>query len=428
VSRRDRLRQRIADLRAGSASAEPEPPPVPPSAPAPDVPAVPPSAPAAEETSGPSPEQLAAARDQEAAAAEAPAVAALVEALETRGQPTLTQATVRVCLIVIAAVASVYFLYLIRDIIVLVFIAGFLAVALGPPVDWMHRRHVPRALAILTTYLAILAGIVGVGLLVVPPVVNGVDELANDLPHYIDELRDNRTVRDFDEKYHVSDKLKEQAETLPNKIGDAASALQDVTVGVFSTATDLIAVLTIAFFLLLDGRRLLELFSRIRGPNHERRLRRIARDVYKSTSGYVAGNLIISACAGITTFVTLEILGVPFAAPLAVLMALLDLVPLVGATIAGIIIAAVTAFNDFPTATIVWVIVLVVYQQIENSVLQPVVYRKTVDVSPLITILAVLVGATVLGILGALLAIPVAAAIQIVLRDLAAERTAARRA
>jgi len=257
----------------------------------------------------------------------------------------------------------------------------------------------------------------------VPPVVNGVDDLANDLPHYIDDLRQNKTVRDFDEKYHVSDKLKEQANTLPDKVGDAAAALQDVTVGIFSTATNVIAVLTIAFFLLLDGRRLLELFSRIRGPRHEERLRRIATDVYKSTSGYVAGTLFISVCAGLTTFVTLEILGVPFAAPLSVLMALLDLVPLVGATIAGLVIAAVTAFNDFPTATIVWLVVLVVYQQVENSVLQPVVYRRTVDVSPLITILAVLVGATVLGILGALLAIPIAAAIQIVLRDLAAERT-----
>lgn len=349
--------------------------------------------------------------------------AALVAALEAQERPTLTQATVRVCLIVIAAVASVYVLYLVRDVLLVVFMAGFLALALGPPVDRMARAGIPRALGIIITYLVLLAAIIGVGLLVVPPVVRGVDSLANDLPGYVDDVRQNDTVREFDQQYHITDKLKQQINTLPARLGDAASALQDVTVGAFAAATEVVSVLTITFFLLLDGRRLMELFARARGPGHEPRLRRIGEDVYRSISGYVAGNLIISICAGTVTFVTLEVLGVPFAAPLAVFMALFDLIPLVGATIAGAAIAIVTLFNDFPTATIVWLIVLIAYQQVENNVLQPVVYRRTVDVSPLITIIAVLIGATLLGVLGALLAIPVAATLQIILRDVAENRT-----
>jgi predicted PurR-regulated permease PerM len=111
-------------------------------------------------------------------------------------------------------------------------------------------------------------------------------------------------------------------------------------------------------------------------------------------------------------------LGVPFAAPLAVLMGFLDLIPLVGATIGGVVIGVVTAFTDFPTATIVWVIVLIVYQQVENNLLQPIVYRRTVQVAPLLTIVAVLIGSTLLGVLGVLVAIPIAGAIQIVIRDI----------
>src|SRR5262249_24400400 len=152
---------------------------------------------------------------------------------------------------------------------------------------------------------------------------------------------------------------------------------------------------------------------------------RIASDIYRSISGYVAGNLLISVIAGTVTYATLTILGVPFAVPLSVLMAFLDLIPLVGATLGGVAIGIVTAFNDFPTSTIGWVSVFMVYQQVENNVIQPIVYRRTVDVAPLLVIIAILIGGSLLGILGALVAIPIAAAIQIIIRDVwRAEREA----
>jgi predicted PurR-regulated permease PerM len=180
----------------------------------------------------------------------------------------------------------------------------------------------------------------------------------------------------------------------------------------------LVTVLTMTFFLLLDGGKILHFFLRTRGPTEEERLQTVFEGIYRSVAGYVAGNLLISFIAGGVTYTTLRILGVPFAAPLAVLMGFLDLIPLVGATIGGVVIGAVTAFTDFPTATIVWVIVLLVYQQVENNLLQPIVYRRTVQVAPLLTIVAVLIGASLLGVLGVLVAIPIAGAIQIVVRDI----------
>ena len=143
----------------------------------------------------------------------------------------------------------------------------------------------------------------------------------------------------------------------------------------------------------------------------------------QAVAGYVAGALTIALIAGVATFIVLTILGVPFAAPLAVIAGLFSLLPLVGATIAAILIGIVTVFEDFPTVTIIWAIWAIVYQQFENHVIQPQIQKRTVNVQPFITIVAVLFGATLLGVLGALVAIPVAASIQILLREYVDIRT-----
>jgi len=252
---------------------------------------------------------------------------------------------------------------------------------------------------------------------VVPPIVTQVASLAKDIPGYLDDLRKNDQFRKYDEKYKITTKLEDQARKLPSRLADAADALRAVTVGAFSAAVQLVTVLTITFFLLLDGGGLVDRAVRLLGDERARRLRPLLDDIYKAVAGYVAGNLVISLIAGLTTYVTLSALNVPFAVPLSVLLAFLDLIPLVGATIGGILIGLVTLFNDFPTSTIIWVVVFVVYQQIENNILQPVVYRRTVNVAPLLVIVSVLVGSSLLGVLGALLSIPVAAAIQILARD-----------
>jgi predicted PurR-regulated permease PerM len=167
----------------------------------------------------------------------------------------------------------------------------------------------------------------------------------------------------------------------------------------------------------MDGPRILEFFYRQLSPQREARVRSVAEDISDAISGYVFGNFVISILAGLVTYATLEILNVPFAAPLAVMFGFFDLIPLIGATLGGILIGIVTAFVDFPTALIVWAIVMIGYQQVENNIIQPVIYGRTVQIHPLVVIVAVLIGATLLGVLGALVAIPAAAAIQSVVRD-----------
>ena len=310
-----------------------------------------------------------------------------------------------------------YGLYLVRSVLGLLFIALFLAIALGPAVDFFTRRRAPRSLAILVVFLSLGLAVFLIGLLVVPPVVEQIEELATDAPGYISDLRENETIRRYDDQYDISGTVIEQAETLPSRLGDAAGALQAVTIGVFSTIVQLITVLTVTFFLLKDGRRIVDWLLEQMAPDGRARFRLVAEDVYRSVGGYVAGALTIATICGIVTYVTLTSLGVPFAIPLAVMSAFLALIPLVGATLAGLIVGVVTAFDDFPADTIVWVVVILVYQQIESNVLQPYVYRRTVDLHPLVIISAILIGASLLGVLGALVAIPIAAAVQILLRD-----------
>src|SRR3954471_10708946 len=214
--------------------------------------------------------------------------------------PLSTRTIARIVLTVVVTLGTLYLLYEVRSVLLLIFISAFLAVALGPPVGWFRRRGVPRAASILLVYLTIAAGIVGIGLLIVPQVVSQVDQLAKDIPGYVDDLRKSDQFRKYDDKYHISEKLKEQALKLPSHLGDAAGALQSITVGVFGALVKLVTVLTMTFFLLLDGEGIAAFLLRLRGPEHEERFRTISGDVYRSISGYVAGNLAISLVAGLT--------------------------------------------------------------------------------------------------------------------------------
>jgi predicted PurR-regulated permease PerM len=324
----------------------------------------------------------------------------------------------KVVLSALAVLGGLYLLWLIRSVIGLLFLSIFLAVALGPAVDFFQKRlKARRGVAILLTYLSLFAAVGLISALVVPPIVEQSAKFVENVPEYVADLRDNDRIREYDEKYDITQKLEDEAAELPERFGDAASTLQSLVLGFFTAVINVVTVLVLTFFLLLDGRRLFEWIVREAGPVRGPRIRAIGEDVYQSVGGYVVGNLTISLIAGLSTYFVLTLLSVPFAVPLAVLMAFLDLVPLVGATIAGVAIAIVAAIDGFPGDLIVWAVFFIIYQQIENNLLQPLIYRRTVALHPLLVLVAILIGAALLGIVGALLAIPIAAAVQIVLKD-----------
>jgi predicted PurR-regulated permease PerM len=333
---------------------------------------------------------------------------------------------VRTVLTVVCVALTLYLLYLLRKPISWILIAAFLAVALSPPVNVLSR-HMRRGFAITIVYLGLLAVPIALIALIVPPLITEANDFAKKVPSYArdvsDYVEDNKTLRELNKDYDITDKLEEEAGKLPNRLGGAAGTLRDVGFGIVNSLFALITILVLTAFILSNGRNWVDAAIRSRPPDQRDRLRRALDNMASAVAGYVAGALLIALIAGVATYVVLLILGVPFRGPLALIAGLFSLIPLVGATIAAVLIGLVTVFEDFPTTTIIWVIWAIGYQQFENHVIQPQVQKRTVNVQPFITIVAVLFGATLLGVLGALVAIPIAASIQILLREYVDLRT-----
>ena len=323
-------------------------------------------------------------------------------------------------LVVVGVVLALYLIYLLRQPIGWVLIAGFLALALAAPVHILERR-MRRGLAITIVYLGLLAIPILLALIIVPPVVTQLDDLARDVPGYANDLQefvqDNERLREIDEDYDITGRLQEEAEKLPGRVGDAAGILGDIGIGLVNSIFAGITILVLTAFMLGSGPRWRRGFLSLMAPDRAGRLDRVMKRIAGAVAGYVAGALAIALIAGTLTFIVLTILGVPFAGPLAVLAGFMSLIPLIGATIAAVLIGLVTLFNDFPTDTIVWTVWAIVYQQLENNLVQPQIQKRTVDVQPFVVLFAVLCGSALLGVLGALVAIPVAASIQIMIRE-----------
>lgn len=325
--------------------------------------------------------------------------------------------TARTVLVTAAIVGVIYVMYLLRDVVLLGLLAVFVAAALSAPVAFVQKTlHAPRALAILIVYLGMFAILALLGLVIVPPLVDQVIEFAHHVPTYVHDAEDNATLAKWDQQYGVLQKLEGQAGKLPSLLSDAANDLETVTVGVFERIAKLIAILAIAFLLLLDAPRLLNLFYARLTPERRESAQRLATQSSKAIGGYVAGAFAVAFLAGFVSFWVMKILGIDFAIPLAVQMAFFALIPLVGSAIGAAVIVVVAAF-DGPGTALGFLAFFVVYQQIETHVLGPFVYKRTVQMRPVLVILVVFAGATLLGILGALLAIPAAATIQIGLQE-----------
>ena len=323
----------------------------------------------------------------------------------------------RIVLLLVASALALYLVWRIRSVIQLLAISLFFAFALFPLVDAVAvRTRVRRGAVILGVYL-ILALLIGlIGYVVIPSLVREVHGLSHDAPHYAAQLRGNTTFRHYDDRYHITAKLLRDTHRLPEILAKAAGPLKDVTVGAASFVTQLITVLAVTFLLVLHGREYVELGLSLTGKRQER-YRQVVIDIKDAVAGYTLGNIIISVLATTATWIVLSILGVPYALALGLVVGFFDFIPLVGATIGAIVVAMATLPVSFPTATIVWIAFIIVWQRIEDYVVQPLVYGRSVHVNPLVTIVSLLIGAQLLGILGVLLAIPSAAAIQIILRD-----------
>jgi predicted PurR-regulated permease PerM len=273
-----------------------------------------------------------------------------------------------------------------------------------------------RGIATALTSLLALGVMVAAGSLFIPTLVDEATGFADELPDYVNDVSEGRgPLGELVERYEIDERVRDAVQG-----GNASSVLgfSDTALAITqSVITFIVAVVTIAFltfFMLLEGPRWMERFYALLPESSQEKWRGIGRDIYHTVGGYVTGNLLISVIAGVSSTIVLLILDVPYAVALGLLVAILDLIPLAGATLAAIILTAVAFLTSIPAGIIVLAF-MIVYQQIENHLLQPLVYSRTVQLSPLAILISVLIGAKIAGILGALAAIPVAGTIQVLL-------------
>src|SRR5215212_2380307 len=352
--------------------------------------------------------------------------------------PTQVMRTVATALLTAAVVLGAFFLlWQVRTFIGWFVIALFLAAVLNPAVNWLQRRHrlMKRPLAIGLTYLALLVAlllVVGIFLPVLVDQINGFIKFvttAANAPEgptqYIKGLAKDNGLGGLLQRFE--DQLDELRKQLGGLLQNLLSSSGQIAVSVAGMIAALATVLTLTFFLLLGSERHVNAGVGLFPERHQPLVRRLFSRSAGAISGYITGNLAISVICGITTFIVLLLLGMPYAAPLALLVAVLDLIPLVGATLGGALLVIVGLFVE-PWKAVVLLVYIVVYQQAEGSVLQPLVYSKAVQLNGLVILVALLVGGQLLGIPGALLAIPVAEIIRIVITELLAYRRTPREA
>jgi predicted PurR-regulated permease PerM len=320
---------------------------------------------------------------------------------------------------VVGVALALEVLWISRHVLTWIFIAFFLALALNPAVDRVERRlGGRRGVATSIVMLAAIAVIAAIGALFIPTLVHQVSGFAEKVPDYLDDLTKGRGRLGFlQTKYHLVDKARKALrEGGARKLFGLSGTALAITRGIITAVVATLTIAFMTFFMLLEGPRWTGRFFALVKPDSRPRWRAVAYDIYRTVGGYVTGNLLISLIAGTATTIVLLIMGVPYSVALGLIVGILDLIPLAGATIAAIIVGTV-AFLHTIVAGIVVIVFFLVYQQIENHVLQPVVYGRTVQLSPLAVLVSVLIGAELAGVLGALAAIPVAGSLQVVLVD-----------
>ena len=322
--------------------------------------------------------------------------------------------------------------YLAWRVLTWILIAAVLATALNPAVEVIEQRGMRRGPAAGIVFGTALLVVSGIGYLVIPPVVTQVTDFVNAVPDFIDDLTAGRGPFGWlQERYQIVERVRTAIEEqgVGGILGLGGPVL-DVVRSVVTAVVGFVTVIFLTFFMLLEGPRTIDRLLGLLPETTRPRWERVGSGIYRTISGYVTGNLLISLVAGVLATVVLFAVGSDFAIALGVLVAVLDLVPLAGATLAAIVVTTVVAIETDWLRALIVIAFFVAYQQFENHVLQPLVYGRTVELSPLVVLCAVLVGAELAGIFGALFAIPIAGSLIAVARevleyrrDVAADRT-----
>jgi predicted PurR-regulated permease PerM len=315
---------------------------------------------------------------------------------------------------VAAVLLALLSLWIVRDVLVLALVALFIAVSLDPAVRWLVRHHVRRPFAVTLMIVLAIAFVATVMALIIPPLVQEAGNLSRDLPGYLSDLDErSKTFRELSKQYGFEKTLNDIGQDLPRRIGTSALGFFQRFLGVLAST---LLVVVLAIYFMADLPRIKRLIPQAFPVALRDRARRVVDVVFDKVGSYMIGGISVSLIASTVTFIGLTVLKVPFALPLALLVFLCAFIPQIGASLGAIIcvIAAAIANGIWPTAVLV-LLLFIVYQQLENYLIAPRVFQKTVNLPAVGVLLAALIGGTLLGLIGALMAIPIAAAIKAIM-------------
>ena len=327
---------------------------------------------------------------------------------------------------VVAVYLAGKLLYRIKDIVLLIVVAGFIALLLNPIVVLVQRRLVPRrgaAVAIVTLWATLV--FIGLAVAFGYPLVNGITHLSDALPTYVANAQHGRGwIGHLVTRYHIQNWVQRNTPKLVSYAQSLSKPALSIGAGALSLIIELLTIFFLVLMLLLEAPKMRTWILGQMRPARAAKATAVASDVNRAVAGYMLGNFLTSLIAGVVVFVTLMILGVPYPLLWGLWVALVDFLPMIGGALAGIP-TALFAFTHSITAGIVTAIVFIAYQQVENHILNPVIMAKTVKISPLLVLIAVLVGASLGSLVGglfggfvaALLAIPAAGALQVLVKE-----------
>lgn len=330
------------------------------------------------------------------------------------------QTIFRVLSMVLAFCFVVYIVIQLRGPLVWLGMAFFFALALQRPVDWLSSK-LPRNSRGLAVFIVVSLVFIALGYLVLvtgPPILGQLRELVNNFPEYYNRfINENNPISQFIKSLDVPQQLSIDSGTVSNFFNSTSGGIVNFFRGVFSSLFAIFSTIVLTFFMVLEWPKWHELFWRYQDPKKKIHRKKLYAQMEKTVTGYVGGNLLTSLIAGIVTVIFLSIIGSPYAFVLGLIVAIFDLIPMFGAFIAAVIATLVVLVYGGVTPAIASIVFFIIYQQIENNILQPYVFSKTVNISPLVAGVAALFGASLAGLLGALVAIPIAASLQILVKD-----------
>jgi predicted PurR-regulated permease PerM len=320
------------------------------------------------------------------------------------------------------AVAYIFFLAVSSAlrVLLLMVLALIIAIGLDPIVTMLQRRRVPRWLGVLIVSLAALAVLGAFLALAIPPIVDEVNKLVNLAPHYLQSLTSkNSLLGRLNRRFHLVNELKKALST--GGVSAVGSGLVGVGKTALSVATGIFIVIALTIYFLAEMPRLKRTLNRLVPSSRRARTEPLIEEGFARVGGYVLGNVLTSVIAGLGTLLWLEIFSVPYPAVLSVFVGLMDLIPIVGSAIAGAVVSLVALTVSFPIA-LATAVFYIVYRNAEDYLITPRVMKHTVRVPGLVTVIAVVIGGSLFGIIGALIAIPVAAVIQLIIEEVVYRR------